>query len=107
MNLSILNTVPSFVLRNSHHILTGLALIGIGASVALSVRADRIMQEWDIDEFKQLTKEQRIKLYVRIYAPPAVAVLATGACIVPAPRLRGNSQYVRPLSRVRSGSPRS
>jgi hypothetical protein len=82
MNLSILKTVQPFVLRNSHHILTGLALLGVGASVALSVRADRIMHEWDIDEFKQLTKEQQIKLYARIYAPPAIAVLATGACIV-------------------------
>ena len=82
MNLSILKTVQTFILRNSHHILTGLALLGVGASVALSVRADRIMHEWDIDEFKQLTKEQRIKLYARIYAPPAIAVLATGACIV-------------------------
>lgn len=82
MNLSILKTAQTFILRNSHHILTGLALLGVGASVALSVRADRIMQEWDIDEFKPLTKEQRIKLYARIYAPPAIAVLATGACIV-------------------------
>ena len=82
MNLSILRTAPTFVLRNSHHILTGLALLGVGASVALSVRADRIMHEWDIDEFKQLTKEQRIKLYARIYTPPAIAILATGACIV-------------------------
>lgn len=82
MNLSILRTAQTFILRNSHHILTGLALLGVGASVALSVRADRIMHEWDIDEFKQLTKEQRIKLYARIYAPPAIAVLATGACIV-------------------------
>lgn len=82
MNLSILKAAQTFILRNSHHILTGLALLGVGASVALSVRADRIMHEWDIDEFKQLTKEQRIKLYVRIYAPPAIAVLATGACIV-------------------------
>ena len=82
MNLSILRTAQTFILRNSHHILTGLALLGVGASVALSVRADRIMHEWDIDEFEQLTKEQRIKLYVRIYAPPAIAVLATGACIV-------------------------
>ena len=82
MNLSILKTAQTFILRNSHHILTGLSLLGVGASVALSVRADRIMHEWDIDEFKQLTKEQRIKLYVRIYAPPAIVVLATGACIV-------------------------
>lgn len=82
MKLSILRTAQAFILHNSHRILTGLALLGVGASVALSVRADRIMREWDIDEFKQLTKEQRIKLYVRIYAPPAVAVLATGACIV-------------------------
>lgn len=82
MNLSVLKTAQAFILRNSHHILTGLALLGVGASVALSVRADRIMQEWDIDEFKQLTKEQRIKLYARIYAPPAIAILATGACIV-------------------------
>ena len=82
MNLSILKTVQTFVLRNSHHVLTGLALLGVGASVALSVRADRIMHEWDIDEFKQLTKEQRIKLYARIYAPPAIVILATGACIV-------------------------
>lgn len=82
MNLSILRTAQTFILRNSHHILTGLALLGVGASVALSVRADRIMHEWDIDEFKQLTKEQRIKLYARIYTPPAIAVLATGACIV-------------------------
>ena len=82
MNLSILKTVQTFALRNSHHILTGLAILGVGASVALSVRADRIMHEWDIDEFKQLTKEQRIKLYACIYAPPAIAVLATGACIV-------------------------
>lgn len=82
MNLSILGTAQTFILRNSHHILTGLALLGVGASVALSVRADRIMHEWDIDEFKQLTKEQRIKLYARIYAPPAITILATGACIV-------------------------
>ncbi len=82
MNLSILKTAQVFILRNSHHILTGLALLGVGASVALSVRADRIMQEWDIDEFKQLTKEQRIKLYARIYAPPAIAILTTGVCIV-------------------------
>ena len=82
MNLSILRTAQTFILRNSHHILTGLALLGVGASVALSVRADRIMHEWDIDEFKQLSKEQWIKLYVRIYAPPAIAILATGACIV-------------------------
>ena len=60
MNLSILKTAQTFILRNSHHILTGLALLGVGASVALSV----------------------IKLYVRIYAPPTIAVLATGACIV-------------------------
>lgn len=82
MNLSILKTAQTFILRNSHHILTGLALLGVGTSVALSVRADRIMHEWDIDEFKQLTKEQRIKLYARIYAPPAITILATGACIV-------------------------
>lgn len=82
MNLSILKSAQAFILRNSHHILTGLALLGVGASVALSVRADRIMHEWDIDEFKQLTKEQRIKLYARIYAPPAIAILATGVCIV-------------------------
>nr|DAS22011.1 MAG TPA: hypothetical protein [Caudoviricetes sp.] len=82
MNLSILRTAQTFILRNSHHILTGLALIGVGASVALSVRADRIMHEWDIDEFKRLTKEQRIMIYANIYAPPAIAILATGACIV-------------------------
>lgn len=82
MNLSILRTAQTFILRNSHHILTGLALLGVGASVALSVRADRIMHEWDIDEFEQLTKEQRIKLYARIYAPPAIAILTTGVCIV-------------------------
>lgn len=82
MNLAFVKAAQDFVVRNSHHILTGLALLGLGASVALSVHADRQMQEWDIDEFKQLTKEQRIKLYVRIYAPPAIAVLATGACIV-------------------------
>lgn len=82
MNLSILKIAQTFILRNSHHILTGLALMGIGASVALSVRADRQMHEWDIDEFERLTKEQRIKIYAKIYAPPAIAVLATGACIV-------------------------
>lgn len=82
MNLSILKTAQTFILRNSHHILTGLALLGVGASVALSVRADRIMHEWDVDEFKQLTKEQRIKLYARIYAPPTIAILTTGVCIV-------------------------
>lgn len=82
MNLSILKTAQAFILRNSHHILTGLALLGVGASVALSVRADRIMHEWDIDEFKQLTKEQRIKLYARIYGPPAIVILTTGVCIV-------------------------
>ena len=82
MNLSILKTAQTFILRNSHHILTGLALLGVVASVALSVRADRIMHEWDIDEFKRLTKEQRIMIYAKIYAPPAIAILATGACIV-------------------------
>lgn len=82
MNLAFVKAAQDFVVRNSHHILTGLALLGVGASVALSVRADRIIHEWNIDEFKQLTKEQRIKLYVRIYAPPTIAVLATGACIV-------------------------
>jgi hypothetical protein len=82
MNLSILKATQDFVVRNSHHILTGLALLGIGASVALSVRADRHMREWDIDEFKRLTKEQRIMIYAKIYAPPAIAILATGACIV-------------------------
>lgn len=82
MNLSILKTAQTFILRNSHHILTGLALLGVGASVALSVRSDRIMHEWDIDEFKRLTKEQRIMIYAKIYAPPAIAILATGACIV-------------------------
>ena len=79
MNLSILKTAQTFILRNSHHILTGLALLGVVASVALSVR---IMHEWDIDEFKRLTKEQRIMIYAKIYAPPAIAILATGACIV-------------------------
>lgn len=82
MNLSILKIAQTFILRNSHHILTGLALVGIGASVALSVRADRQMQEWDIDEVKRLTKEQRIKIYAKIYAPPAIAILATGACVL-------------------------
>lgn len=82
MNLSILKIARTFILRNSHHILTGLALMGIGASVALSVRADRQMHVWDIDEFERLTKEQRIKIYAKIYAPPAIAILATGACIV-------------------------
>lgn len=82
MNLSILKIAQTFILRNSHHILTGLALMGIGASVALSVRADRQMHEWDIDEFKRLTKEQRIKIYAKIYAPPAIAILATGACVL-------------------------
>lgn len=82
MNLSILKIAQTFILRNSHHILTGLALLGIGASVTLSVRADRQMQEWDIDEFKRLTKEQRIKIYAKIYAPPAIAILATGACVL-------------------------
>lgn len=82
MNLSILKIAQTFILRNSHHILTGLALLGIGTSVALSVRADRQMQEWDIDEFKRLTKEQRIKVYAKIYAPPAIAILATGACVL-------------------------
>lgn len=82
MNLSILKIAQTFILRNSHHILTGLALMGIGASVALSVRADRQMHEWDIDEFKRLTKEQRIKTYAKIYAPPAIAILATGACVL-------------------------
>lgn len=82
MNLSILKIAQTFILRNSHHILTGLALMGIGASVALSVRADRQMHEWDIDEFERLTKEQRIKIYAKIYAPPAIAILATGACVL-------------------------
>lgn len=82
MNLSILKIAQTFILRNSHHILTGLALLGIGASAALSVHADRKMHEWDIDEFKRLTKEQRIKIYAKIYAPPAIAILATGACVL-------------------------
>lgn len=82
MNLTFVKAAQDFVVRNSHHILTGLALLGVGASVGLSVRADRIMHEWNIDEFKQLTKEQRIKLYARIYAPPAIAILTTGVCIV-------------------------
>ena len=82
MNLAFVKAAQDFVVRNSHHILTGLALLGIGASVALSVSADRQMHEWDIDEFKRLTKEQRIMIYVKIYAPPTIAILATGACIV-------------------------
>lgn len=82
MNTSILKIAQTFILRNSHHILTGLALMGIGASVALSVRADRQMHEWDIDKFERLTKEQRIKIYAKIYAPPAIAILATGACVL-------------------------
>ena len=82
MNLAFVKVAQDFVVRNSHHILTGLALMGIGASVALSVRADRQMHEWDIDEFKRLTKEQRIKIYAKIYAPPAIAILATGACVL-------------------------
>lgn len=82
MNLAFVRAAQDFVVRNSHHILTGLALLGIGASVALSVRADRQMQEWDIDEFERLTKEQRIKIYAKIYAPPAIAILATGACVL-------------------------
>ena len=82
MNLAFVKIAQDFVVRNSHHILTGLALLGIGASVALSVQADRKMHEWDIDEFKRLTKEQRIKIYAKIYAPPAIAILATGACVL-------------------------
>ena len=82
MNHSFVKIAQDFVVRNSHHILTGLALLGIGASVALSVKADRQMHEWDIDEFKRLTKEQRIKIYAKIYAPPAIAILATGACVL-------------------------
>ena len=82
MNLALVRATQDFVVRNSHHILTGLALLGIGASVALSVRADRQMQDWDMDEFKCITKEQRIKIYAKIYAPPAIAILATGACII-------------------------
>lgn len=82
MNHSILKIAQTFILRNSHHILTGLALLGIGASVALSVRADRQRHEWDIGEFTRLTKEQQIKIYAKIYAPPAIAILATGACVL-------------------------
>lgn len=82
MNLAFVKVAQDFVVRNSHHILTGLALLGLGASVALSVHADRQMQEWDIDDFKRLTKEQRIKIYAKIYAPPAIAILATGACVI-------------------------
>ena len=82
MNLAFVKATQDFVVRNSHHILTGLALLGIGASVALSVHADRQMQEWDIDDFKRLTKEQRIKIYAKVYAPPAIAILATGACVI-------------------------
>jgi hypothetical protein len=82
VNLAFVKATQDFVVRNGHHILTGLALLGIGASVALSVRADRQMQDWDADDFGRMTKEQRIKLYVKIYAPPAIAILATGACII-------------------------
>lgn len=82
MNPSILKIAQTFIMRNSHHILTGLALMGIGASVALSIRADRQMRGWDIDGFERLTKEQRIKIYAKIYAPPAIAILATGACVL-------------------------
>ena len=82
MNLAFVRAAQDFVARNSHHILTGLALLGIGASVALSVHADRQMQEWDIDEFKRLTKEERIKIYAKIYSPPAIAILVTGACVL-------------------------
>ena len=82
MNLGFVKVAQDFVVRNSHHILTGVAMLGLGASVALSVHADRQMQEWDIDDFKHLTKEQRIKIYAKIYAPPAIAILATGACVI-------------------------
>ena len=79
MNLAFVKATHDFVVRNSHHILTGLALLGLGASVALSVHADRQMQEWDIEDFKRLTKEQRIKIYAKIYAPPALTASRSSA----------------------------
>mgnify|MGYP003085392536 CR=1 FL=1 len=71
VNLAFVKATQDFVVRNSHHILTGLALLGLGASVALSVHADRQMQEWYIDDFKRLTKEQRIRIYAKSSAVDA------------------------------------
>ena len=82
MNLAFVKVAQDFVVRNSHHILTGLALLGIGASVALSVQADRKTHEWDMNAFQHLDKRMRIKIYAKVFAPPAIAILATGACIL-------------------------
>ena len=98
MNLAFVKAAQDFVVRNSHHILTGLALLGLGASVALSVHADRQMQEWDIDDFKRLTKEQRIKIYAKIYAPPAIAILATGCLLYTSPSPRDRTRSRMPSS---------
>jgi hypothetical protein len=83
--------------KNSPVILTGMALFGMGASVfytykgaqkgTRAIDASRTKPGFNPGEAPELTNQEKFLLTYKFYAPAAVAVVGTGACMVMATKI--------------------
>lgn len=81
-----LNVVGDGLKRNSPTILTALGVVGLGASLVMTVKSTLHAKELIEDaEFKKgsvLTKEEVVKTAWKAYIPPVITATITGAAII-------------------------
>lgn len=74
-----------WIMRNSHKIMTGMSLVGIGASVAFAVH-DTLKCSDRIEELKQedpdISQKDLIVKVAPTYIPTGLAVIATAGCVL-------------------------
>lgn len=96
--MSILKTVTKLATDNGPAILSGLAVVGLGTSVVLAVRATgpALVDIWDGEhlEGRKLTLLEKTKVAWPHYLPTAATVLVTGAAIIVAQSTNSRRQAI-------------
>lgn len=81
-----LNVVGEGLKRNSPAILTALGVVGLGASLVMTVKstlqAKELLEDAEFKKGSVLTKEEVIKTAWKAYIPPVITATITGAAII-------------------------
>jgi hypothetical protein len=88
----LINTTGSFVSRNLPAILTGVGLVGVGATAfftgTATLKCDAKLKELKAaNNGIELTTKEKIKTGIKYYIPAILAGLGTAACIIGANRI--------------------
>jgi hypothetical protein len=77
--MKYLKVAGAFLKKHDATILAGMAIAGVGSTIAAAI----VGTKKSVNEIKpEMTKKEKAKVYVKNYAPTALAATSTVACIV-------------------------